>query len=642
MQQDPGKGGIGFWRDHPPIPTAVALAIVYLALHFALDLHAHSFITSLRITPWYPPMGFALGALLICGRWLYPVVTGAFFLGSLFVWQSDSVVPVIILSPLIKAAAATIGAELLRDRRRLLGPRWALNEVGAFLAVATLVAFFSGTANFGLWALFGVPLQGDYVPHLIIWILGDLLGLTIVAPVLLVTVAPAVVALKRRSPRAILRGILPVVRIRPAQAIELMLFLALTLAIIYLAFLSRAAISHTLYFLCFLPVLWAVLRFGFAGAVLTVAAIDIAALILTLYGAHPRLTAMRHGDLEVFQLFIIVLALIGYVLGAAIDSLNAVRRALAKQTSMLEDTVLERTRALAVENEERRRAEAELKRANELLEQRVEERTRALVMEKIRAEEANRAKTRFLQNMSHELRTPLNAIVGFAEIIERQLLGHLGNPRYRDYASDIAASGRHLAELVSDLLDIASLEAGDSPLHLEPTPLAGVIEDALRMAEIRAAEKGCRIEFGATEEEAFLVLGDHRRLVQIMLNLLSNAIRFSPPGESVRIGVRRHGREIEVSIADHGQGIAPEDVPHLFERFWRSRASLVSSDEGIGLGLAIVKMLVEQHGGRITVESRPGTGTTIRVFLPMAAGADATREDAEEAKEAAARPKPPK
>ena len=642
MQQAPGKRGFDLWRDHPPIPTAVALATVYLTLHFALDLHAHSFITSLQVTPWYPPMGFALGALLICGRWLYPVVTGAFFLGSLFVWQTDSVVPMIILSPLIKAAAATIGAELLRGRRRLLGPRWALNDVGTFLAVTTLVAFFSGTANFGLWALFGGPPQGDYVPHLVVWILGDLLGLTIVAPVLLVAVAPAVVALKRRSPRAILRGILPVVRIRPAQAIELMLFLALTLAIIYLAFLSRAAISHTLYFLCFLPVLWAVLRFGFAGAVLTVAAIDIAALILTLYGAHPRLTAMRHGDLEVFQLFIIVLALIGYVLGAAIDSLNAVRRALAKQTSMLEDTVLERTRALAVENEERRRAEAELKRANELLEERVEERTRALVMEKIRAEEANRAKTRFLQNMSHELRTPLNAIVGFAEIIERQLLGHLGNPRYRDYASDIAASGRHLAELVSDLLDIASLEAGDSPLHLEPTPLAGVIEDALRMAEIRAAEKGCRIEFGATEGEAFLVLGDHRRLVQITLNLLSNAIRFSPPGESVRIGVRRHGREIEVSIADHGQGIAPEDVPHLFERFWRSRASLVSSDEGIGLGLAIVKMLVEQHGGRITVESRPGTGTTIRVFLPMAAGADATREDAEEAKEAAAHPKPPK
>ncbi len=637
MQQGPGKGGVGFWRDHPPIPTAVTLAIVYLALHFALDLHAHSFITSLRITPWYPPMGFALGALLICGRWLYPVVTIAFFLGSLFVWQSDSVVPVIILSPLIKAAAATIGAELLRDRRRLRGPRWTLNDVGAFLAVATLVAFFSGTANFGLWALFGIPSQGDYVPHLIIWILGDLLGLTIVAPVLLVTVAPAIIAFKRAAPRTVLRGLLPVMRIRPRQAVELILFLALTLAIVYLAFLSRAALTHTLYFLCFLPVLWAVLRFGFTGAVLTVAAIDIAALILTLYGAHPRLTAMRHGDLEIFQLFIVVLALIGYVLGAAIDSLDAVRRALAKQTSMLEDTVLERTRALAVENEERRRAEAKLKRANELLEERVAERTRALMMEKVRAEEANRAKTRFLQNMSHELRTPLNAIVGFAEIIERQLLGHLGNPRYRDYASDIAASGRHLAELVGDLLDIASLEAGDSPLHIAPTPLAKVIEDALRMAEIRAAEKGCTIEIAGGPQEALRVLGDHRRLVQVMLNLLSNAIRFSPPGETVRIGARPHGGEVEISITDHGQGIAPEDVPHLFERFWRSRASLVSSDEGIGLGLAIVKMLVEQHGGRITVESRPGAGTTIRVFLPMS---PATHDPQAPAKDAPARQKP--
>ena len=637
MQQGAGKRGFDFWRDHPPVPAAIVLAALYLTLHFALDLHAHSFVTSLQATPWYPPIGFALGALLICGRWLYPVSAVAFFLGSLFVWRGDSVLPVIILSPLIKVAAAIFGAELLRGRRRLLGPRWTLNDVGAFLAVATLVAFFSGTGNFGIWTLFGVAPGGEYVPQLTLWILGDLLGLVIVTPVMLVALAPAVLALKRAAPRAVLPRLRSERRIGPAHAVELILFLGLTLVVLYLAFLSRAALSHSLYFLCFLPVLWAVLRFGFAGAVLTVAAIDIAALILTLYGVHPRLAMMRHGDLEVFQLFIVVLALIGYVLGAAIDSLNAVRRALGRQTSMLEETVLERTRALAAENEERRRAEAELKRANELLEERVEERTQALTMEKVRAEEANRAKTRFLQNMSHELRTPLNAIVGFAEIIERQLLGHLGNPRYRDYASDIAASGRHLAGLVGDLLDIASLEAGDSPLRIEPTPLARVIEDAVRMAEMQASEKGCPIDVGAASQEDLLILGDHRRVVQILLNLLSNAIRFSPPGEPVRIGVRRHGEEVEVSVEDHGVGIAPEDVPHLFERFWRSRASLVSSDEGIGLGLAIVKVLVEKHGGRITVESRPGDGTTIRVFLP-AAPATCAREKG--AKEEPARQKP--
>ncbi|MFQ5347600.1 MAG: ATP-binding protein [Rhodothalassiaceae bacterium] len=586
MPSKPGCTGSRSWRGRPPVLAAIALSAIYLALHLGLDLHVRAFVTPLDVTPWYPPIGLALAALLVCGRWILPIVVAGFFTGSFLVWRDEPLTALTFLAPLAKAGVVILGAELLRGRRRLLGAEWTLNDLGAFFGVALVVALLSGVANIGLWHLFGIGGPAQFFPRLANWVLGDLLGILILAPVMLIIAAPCVTTLERQGARALLHRMAASMRVPVRQIPELLLFLVVSAVILYVAFVWRAGRMQALYFLVFLPVLWAILRFGFAGAVLTIALVNAAALLLVLHGSEPHLEITRPGDLEVFQLFIIVLALVGYVLGTSIKGQRAARRTLAKQAQRLEEMVMERTQAL--------------------------------VEAKRQAEQANRAKTHFLHNMSHELRTPLNAIIGFAEVLEGELLGKIGNRKYRGYASDIAASGRHLASLVDDLLDIASLEAGDMHLEMAPVLLSDVLADSLRMLELEAREKGCEIRIDSSATPDLRLRGDRRRLVQVLLNLIGNAVKFSPEGAIIHVRTGSGGKEATIEIEDQGRGIAAADIPHLFDRFWRARESLVSSDDGIGLGLAIARMLVEQHGGRIEVESEPGKGTILRVILPLA------------------------
>ncbi|WP_296718051.1 ATP-binding protein [Tistrella sp.] len=256
--------------------------------------------------------------------------------------------------------------------------------------------------------------------------------------------------------------------------------------------------------------------------------------------------------------------------------------------------------ALALVGAERRRAEAALMEAKET------------------AELANRAKSEFLANMSHELRTPLNAVIGFSEMIALETLGPVGNPRYLEYAHDITESGGHLLAVISDILDMSKIEAGRLDLDERPVDLRAMASRARGMVQARADAGGITLE---TELPPGLppVLVDERRMKQVLLNLLSNAVKFTEPGGRVTLAAVP-GRDggMDITVTDTGIGIAPEDLPKVLTPFGQIESALSRRFEGTGLGLPLSKAIVELHGGRLLLDSRPGQGTTVTVHLPAA------------------------
>ncbi|MBT5414629.1 MAG: HAMP domain-containing histidine kinase [Rhodospirillaceae bacterium] len=240
---------------------------------------------------------------------------------------------------------------------------------------------------------------------------------------------------------------------------------------------------------------------------------------------------------------------------------------------------------------------------------------RRLEIERDRAQAANRAKTDFLANMSHELRTPLNAILGFSEFMRREMLGPLGVPAYRDYVDDIHNSGSHLHALINDILDVAKAEAGVLQFDEGEFDIEEVVESAVRM--MRTASEHAGIEVSATiPPNTVAILGDRRRVRQVLLNLLSNAIKFTEPGG--RIAVRSAPVEagLEVTVEDSGIGMSPEQIERAFEPFSQFSVDPTRTREGTGLGLGLSRRIMDQHGGSLDLESRPGKGTTARLVFP--------------------------
>jgi two-component system cell cycle sensor histidine kinase PleC len=235
--------------------------------------------------------------------------------------------------------------------------------------------------------------------------------------------------------------------------------------------------------------------------------------------------------------------------------------------------------------------------------------------EKIRAETANRAKSEFLANMSHELRTPLNAINGFSEIMASEMFGPLGDPRYREYVSDILSSGQHLLSVINDILDMAKIEAGKLNLRFEPVAVEEAAEDAYRLVRGRAEAAG--LDLTVDMPPLPEVEADYRAIKQVLLNLLSNALKFTPRGGAVTLAAAQVGEAVRLSVRDTGIGIAPEDLARLAQPFEQVETQHAKTTQGTGLGLALSKALVEAHGGRLELDSRPGQGTTASFLLPL-------------------------
>jgi len=233
------------------------------------------------------------------------------------------------------------------------------------------------------------------------------------------------------------------------------------------------------------------------------------------------------------------------------------------------------------------------------------------------AEAASRAKSQFLANMSHELRTPLNAILGFSEMITSRVFAS-NLQKHHEYAGLIHESGFHLLTLINDILDLAKIEAGSWTLNERDFDLRGAIADACTMVGPRVAAAGCELRTDV-KPTLPLVYCDPRAIKQIFLNLLYNAIKFTPQGGTVTVFARdTTDGSVRFGVADTGTGISPEDQQRVFQNFGQGRHDIATADKGTGLGLPIVKGLVEAHGGRIELQSKIGEGTTVLVELPRA------------------------
>ena len=281
--------------------------------------------------------------------------------------------------------------------------------------------------------------------------------------------------------------------------------------------------------------------------------------------------------------------------------------------------------AIKLQDEARRANEAQLQLAVDSLEQsqaQLAELARKYEAEKVRAEGANTAKSEFLANMSHELRTPLNAINGFSEIMVGEMFGPLGDRRYKEYAGDILSSGQHLLALINDILDMSKIEAGKMNLSFEPLNLEDVVDDAVRLVRNRAESSGLALEVDLHDLPEFEA--DYRAIKQVLLNLLSNALKFTPHGGKVSVTaqVRRHiaGDRLRINVTDTGIGISPEDLSRLAKPFEQIESQHSKTQQGTGLGLALTKSLVELHGGELTLASTPGEGTTVSVTIPLRQG----------------------
>src|SRR5262245_28504685 len=216
--------------------------------------------------------------------------------------------------------------------------------------------------------------------------------------------------------------------------------------------------------------------------------------------------------------------------------------------------------------------------------------------------------------MSHELRTPLNAVIGFSEVLADGMFGEI-NEKQAEYLRDILESGRHLLSLINDILDLSKIEAGRMELEPADFDLPSAIDNALILIRERATRRG--ITLGRTIDDRLGMLrGDEREVKQVLLNLLSNALKFTPEGGRINVSAHLQDGAAEIAVADTGVGIAPEDQEAIFEEF-RQVGTADKKVEGTGLGLALSRKFIELHGGKIWVESELGRGSTFSFTLPL-------------------------
>ncbi|HUO01443.1 MAG TPA: ATP-binding protein [Rhizomicrobium sp.] len=236
-----------------------------------------------------------------------------------------------------------------------------------------------------------------------------------------------------------------------------------------------------------------------------------------------------------------------------------------------------------------------------------------LAAAKLEADHANRAKSEFLANMSHELRTPLNAILGFSDVLRGELHGTLGSPRYREYADHIHDSGLHLLDLINDVLDLSKITAGKMELNEQEIAIPELVADALAL--VRGRAKDLQLQEGPWTGLPH-VRGDYRLIKQILVNLLTNAVKFTPPGGRVAIGGALSDRGIRLTVSDTGIGMTQDELEKAMSQYGQVDSKIARKHQGTGLGLPICKSLAVLHGGTLEIASEPDAGTAASLILP--------------------------
>jgi signal transduction histidine kinase len=291
-------------------------------------------------------------------------------------------------------------------------------------------------------------------------------------------------------------------------------------------------------------------------------------------------------------------------LGSRIVDEKSKRLALDRAHRQLEGLVAQRTAELA-ETVQRLEREAQERRAM----------TESLLEAKQNAETASRSKSEFLANISHELRTPLNAIIGFSEAMKLEMFGPLGGQQYCNYAADIHDSGHLLLSLINDILDLSKIEAGKHRIHIEALDLFEVLQAALRLVEQRARDGNLRLALQMPPRRPALK-ADRRAVTQMVLNLLTNAVKFTPAGGSILLSCSVLDDGVAITVEDTGIGMSAEDIPVALSAFGQLDNPYTRSHQGTGLGLPMVKALAEMHGGRFSIDSEPDHGTAVTIWLP--------------------------
>jgi PAS domain S-box-containing protein len=242
---------------------------------------------------------------------------------------------------------------------------------------------------------------------------------------------------------------------------------------------------------------------------------------------------------------------------------------------------------------------------------------RSLMETKRTAEAASQAKTLFLAQISHELRTPLNAIIGFTEMMAQEIFGPLGAAQYKGYSGDVLKAARHLLGIITDMLDVTRLDAGALALDIVAVAPGEVVTEAGRMVALPASTKHVQLRH-YVEPGLPRLKADPRRLRQALINLIANAVKFTPEGGTVSFGACRAEDGIELYVEDSGIGMSPADLATALMVFGRVREGYAKSQDGTGIGLPLAKALIERHGGRFLIDSKPGAGTKIRALFPPA------------------------
>ena len=233
-------------------------------------------------------------------------------------------------------------------------------------------------------------------------------------------------------------------------------------------------------------------------------------------------------------------------------------------------------------------------------------------------ENVSKHKSEFLANMSHELRTPLNAIIGFSEVLQQQMFGQL-NEQQLGYVDDVLDAGRHLLSLINDILDLSKVEAGKMELDLADVSLPETLQSGLTMHGERATKGGITLGLNV-EPDDIVIRADERKVRQVVFNLISNAVKFTPSGGRIDVSAQLTDGLVEVAVTDTGSGIPPEEQEVIFEEFGQARGDGTGRPEGTGLGLPLSRKFIELHGGRLWVESVEGEGSTFRFTLPVKEG----------------------